>query len=104
MGFNTADEAGPRTDDSHQSCYGVLESVFPMTAGGLREVPVDCLACAYRKPCLQTALQSRPGLRMRMERLEQASGGGWKGWLRRWSEKKSLSRRMKQERIARGRR
>lgn len=102
MGSRSEDEAGSGTDGSALLCYGVLERVFPKTPAGLREVPPNCLACPKRKPCLQTALQTPHGLKMRLERLEQASGRGWRGWLRRWSEKKHLDRCIQQEKESGG--
>jgi len=82
---------------SHKDCFGNLDAVFPMGKEGLREVPADCLECPDKKGCLQTALTTRKGLTFKCEILERAPAKGLVGWLKRWSEKKVLTRRIQEE-------
>jgi hypothetical protein len=79
-------------------CFGKLERVFPLKTHGLREVPAECFSCADRVVCLRTAIDSEEGISMRVERLDQTSLGGFKGRLRRWSEKKELNRKIEKKR------
>jgi hypothetical protein len=79
---------------TEKECFGILDRVFPLVEGGLREVPGSCLGCPERVPCLRTALSSREGLRMKEEMLERAERAGMMGRLERWSRKKQLSRLM----------
>ena len=81
---------------TQRDCFGILDKVFPMGESGLREVPPECLHCPDRTPCLRAALVSRDGLRMREEILERAENRGLVGRLQRWSQKKSLHRRLRQ--------
>jgi len=60
-------------------CFGVLDRVFPMGKEGLREIVPECFNCPDRKACLQ----------------DRAPANGLSGKLRRWSEKKQLSRLIK---------
>ena len=80
---------------SKKDCFGVLDTVFPVGEEGLREVVIGCLDCPDRKSCLQAALDTKQGLRFRSEVLDRAPASGIVGRLRRWSEKKELSRLMK---------
>jgi hypothetical protein len=80
-----------------RKCFGILDNVFPMGESGLREVVPTCLHCPDRTPCLRAAMASPNGLRMREEILERAEGRGLVGRLQRWSQKKSLHRRMRQQ-------
>ena len=68
-----------------------------MGENGLRETVPHCFDCPDRKRCLQAALATQDGLNLRDGLLEHSSGNGLTGWLRRWSEKKELSRLMKQK-------
>jgi len=79
-----------------QSCFGVLDGVFPMGEEGLREVVPTCFDCPDRKPCLQMALTTKDGLEFRGEVLRRTPVRGLVGRLKRWSEKKSLGRLVKQ--------
>jgi hypothetical protein len=82
---------------SKRECFGILDQVFPMGESGLREVVPTCLHCPDRTACLRAALASRDGLRMREEILERAESKGLVGRLQRWSQKKSLHRRLQQQ-------
>jgi hypothetical protein len=84
-------------DVKKEECFGILEKVFPVGESGLREVAPDCFHCPDRTPCLRKALASRDGLRMREEILERAESRGLVGRLQRWSRKKSLQRRLRQQ-------
>ncbi len=59
---------------------------------GLREIVPACLDCTRRKACLQAALQTEEGFELRSQVLDRSSAGGFVGKVRRWSEKKELSR------------
>jgi hypothetical protein len=80
-----------------KECYGILEKVFPVGENGLREVVPECFECPDRVACLKTALSTKEGFEMRAEVLERASASGMISRLRQWSQKKELSRLMKQE-------
>jgi len=77
---------------SDKDCFGILDKVFPMGREGLREVVPDCFECPHRKECLQAALLTEEGFELRSRVLDRSSAGGLVGRLRRWSEKKELSR------------
>jgi hypothetical protein len=77
---------------TEKECFGILDRVFPLEAGGLREVPEPCLRCPERVQCLRSALSSREGLLMKEEMMERAERAGMMGRLERWSRKKQLSR------------
>ena len=79
-----------------KACFGVLHKVFPLGEGGLREVPPECMGCPDRLQCLRRALKTKEGLEMRSENLDRAESSGMIGRLRRWSQKKELSRLMKE--------
>ena len=79
-----------------KDCFGILDSVFPMGKEGLREIVPTCFECPERKACLQTALNTEQGFELRSEVLTRSSAGGFLGGLRRWSEKKELSRLRKE--------
>jgi len=77
---------------SHKDCFGILDKVFPMGNEGLREIVPSCFDCPDRKACLQAALQTEEGFELRSQALDRSSTRGLVGRLRRWSEKKELSR------------
>ncbi|MBW2709696.1 MAG: hypothetical protein JRD04_10575 [Deltaproteobacteria bacterium] len=80
---------------SRKDCFGILNNVFPMGNEGLREIVPECFKCADRKGCLQTALKTEQGFELRSEVLDRSSSGGLLGSLKRWSDKKALSKRQK---------
>ena len=82
---------------TQRTCFGILAEVFPEGDGGLREVPPACFDCPDRVLCLKAALKTKEGLEMRAGMLERAEGSGLVGRLRRWSQKKEVSRLLKQE-------
>jgi hypothetical protein len=80
-----------------KDCYGLLDRVFPVGEGGLREVPPECMACPVKTECLKKALSTKEGLKLKGEVLDRAAATGMVGRLKRWSRKKALSRRIKEE-------
>ena len=83
-------------ENEHKECFGVLDKVFPLGVEDLREVPASCFKCPHRKACLQAALKTEEGLKLREELVDRSASKGVLGILRRWSEKKTLSRLMKE--------
>lgn len=81
---------------SKKACYGILEQVFPLGAEGQRQVPPECFECPDRVSCLREAITTREGLEMRAQLLERAEQGGLIGRFQRWSQKKHLSRRIRE--------
>ena len=63
----------------------------------MREVPPDCFDCIDRKECLQTALATEEGLEFKSGLIERNGGLGFMDHLKRWSDKKHLSRLLKQK-------
>ena len=86
---------------SQKDCFGDLDRVFPMGKEGLREVPPNCFACPDKKACLQMALTTKKGIGLRSEMLDRAPAKGMVGWLRRWSEKKTLTQLKKHKKMER---
>jgi hypothetical protein len=80
-----------------KDCFGILHRVFPMGPGGLREVPPECMACPEKTECLRKALSTQEGLELKQDMLDRAAATGMVGRLQRWSRKKALSRRIKEE-------
>jgi len=72
-------------------CFGNLNAVFPEKSNGLREVPVDCMSCARKVQCLKKALETKEGISMRLDK-KPVQEKGLKSLIKRWSERKSLSR------------
>jgi len=83
-------------DMDKKECYGILDRVFPAGEQGLRQVPPGCFECPDRVSCLKEAINTREGLEMRTRLLERAEQGGLIGKLQRWSQKKHMSRRIKE--------
>lgn len=75
-----------------KACYGILDKVFPYGKEGLRAVPSGCLVCPERLSCLKTAIGTKQGLAMRSENLKRIPATGMLGRIKRWSQKKELSR------------
>jgi len=86
---------------SRKDCFGILNNVFPMGNEGFREIVPECFKCSLRKECLQAALQTDQGFELRSEALDRSSSGGLMGSLKRWSDKKTLSKRQKGRKGAR---
>lgn len=79
---------------THQrkECFGILDKVFPMGRDGLREIVPTCFDCPDRVACLRASLQTKEGFELRGQALDRSSAGGIAGRIKRWSEKKELSR------------
>jgi len=81
-----------------KECFGILDRVFPVGESGMREVVPECFECDDKVECLKAALATAEGLGYREGLLEERSTGGFIGLVKRWSEKKTLSRLRKKER------
>lgn len=79
-----------------KDCYGILDRVFPKGDHGIRQVPPECFDCADRVTCLREAINTKEGLEMKAQLLVRAEQGGLISRFQRWSQKKHLSRRIKQ--------
>ena len=87
--------------ESKKNCFGILDRVFPMGKEGLRKIVPGCFDCPHKKACLQAALGSKEGLAFRGEILDRTPAGGMAGRIKRWSDKKQLSRLIQQKEIRR---
>jgi hypothetical protein len=83
-------------------CFGQLDTVFPLTENGLREIPDACRDCGQDHACLKLALQSPEGLRFLAERVGESPDGGQGessspvvGFLKRWSDRKLAGQKKK---------
>ena len=81
----------------YPSCFGIIEVVFPKADDGLRTTPKACLECPHKTECLRYALKESEGLKVREEFVDRAYESGMIGFLDRWSKKKELSRRIKEQ-------
>ena len=79
-----------------RACYGILESVFPKGDQGVRQVPLDCFECPDRVSCLKDAINTKEGLEMKAQLLVRAEKGGLISRFQRWSQKKQISRQIKE--------
>lgn len=75
-------------------CFGDLATVFPERENGFRESPPICFDCPHKTACLRAAMEQLAGLKVREEQIDRAYDTGVIGFLRRWSQKKDLQRRM----------
>jgi hypothetical protein len=82
---------------SQKNCFGILDNVFPMGEEGLREIVPACFECPDRTECLRHALKTEQGLVFKSEIVDRTPARGLVARLKRWSEKKDLSRRLKQK-------
>ena len=87
--------------DKLPPCFGQLESVFPKAEDGLRATPQQCLACSRKTECLKSALAGTGGLNLREELIDRAYEAGAISFLERWSQKKELRRKRKNQTSAR---
>ena len=74
------------------SCFGELETVFPLRSDGLRVTPISCLQCLHKTECLRSAMGGTGGFSVREEMIDRAYRGGLMGFFQRWSQKKNLHR------------
>ena len=75
------------------SCFGDLDTVFPMEDDGLRHSPESCHPCRCKTRCLRSAMGTSKGMDAREEVVDRAYNSGTIGFLERWSKKKILKRR-----------
>ncbi|HDG96938.1 MAG: hypothetical protein DRG71_06035 [Deltaproteobacteria bacterium] len=80
-----------------KECFGVLDKVFPEGEGGLRQVPQDCFQCPDHVQCLKVALASREGVEFRMGLLNRRRPTGFVDRIKRWSERKALTRSLQKK-------
>jgi len=78
-------------------CYGRLDIVFPKAKEGLRSSPIACMACVFKTECLRKAMKGTDGAAVREEQVDRAYRSGMMGFFERWSKKKMLHRRKKQQ-------
>jgi len=78
-------------------CFGNLEIVFPESGDGLRTSPETCMACLHKTECLRTAMKGSSGITVREAAVDRAYTSGSMGFVERWSRKKELNRRLKQQ-------
>ncbi len=76
------------------TCFGILDSVFPLGDNGIRTSPKDCLECAHKTDCLRSAMKRSNGLRFQEECIDRAYESRMIGFLERWSKKKNLQRKL----------
>lgn len=75
-----------------KECYGILDNVFPFGKEGLRQVPPECFECHDRLPCLKAAIDTKEGYGMRSDNLQKVPSKSLLDKVKRWSQKKELSR------------
>lgn len=74
------------------TCFGELDTVFPMGDDGLRVSPDTCiLGCEYKTECLRSALEGNKGDSVENELLDRKYEAGKVGFLERWAKKKTLN-------------
>ena len=83
--------------EKYPACFGILDSVFPRKENGLRISPADCLACSHKTKCLKSAMQGQDGLKVKDEFIDRAYESKIIGFLERWSKKKDINRRLKEQ-------
>lgn len=83
--------------DKRPACFGVLDRVFPMGKNGLRESPAECMACALKTECLREAVRSGSGLALMEEKTDRAYQSGSISFFERWSRKKLIYRKKKEQ-------
>jgi hypothetical protein len=79
------------------ACFGKLDIVFPQTEEGLRSTPESCFPCYYKTECLKQAMESSEGLTVQEEKIDRAYESGIISFLERWSRKKFIQQRIKDE-------
>ena len=85
------------SEDEVKECFGNLEKVFPMTDQGLRQTPDDCFYyCSVKTKCLQTAISTRDGIKVEEEIIDRGVSAGVISFFERWSRKKQVHRKSKQ--------
>jgi hypothetical protein len=83
------------TKNKYPTCYGDIETVFPLHQNGLRETPTACLNCRHKTACLRSGMTGVEGLKVRQEFVDRAYSSGRITFWERWSRKKIIERRKK---------
>lgn len=78
-------------------CFGELDKVFPMGDDGFRTSPPECMQCSLVKPCIQAAMRGVDGLKEEEKRIDRAYECGLIGTLERWSKKKLIRQKIKEQ-------
>ena len=84
-------------EKKYPSCFGILDRVFSIGEDGLRSSPEACLECIYKTQCLRSAMAGSGGLTVHEELVDRAYESGMIGFLSRWSKKKDLNRKIKEQ-------
>ncbi|MBW2107125.1 MAG: hypothetical protein JRI36_00450 [Deltaproteobacteria bacterium] len=79
------------------ACFGDLKKVFPMGDDGFRTSPPECMRCPLVKPCIQAAMRGVEGLKEEEKRIDRAYECGLIGTLERWSKKKLIRQKIKEQ-------
>ncbi|MBU1274398.1 MAG: hypothetical protein KJ720_03410 [Proteobacteria bacterium] len=83
----------PQANSNRPACFGDLERVFPNGSKGLREVAAGCWDCNHRLDCLRVAASGQGGEALAEEKARRGDPEGMVGFMRRWSRRKTASRR-----------
>ena len=89
--------SSPPNQSDVPSCFGDLETVFPMGADGLRNTPRQCMICVFKTECLRAAMAADQGVQVREEMVDRAYHSGMIGFFQRWSQKKHYHRKRSKE-------
>ncbi len=89
-----------KTEKKYPDCFGDLKTVFPRGKDGLRNTPQTCLPCPHKTPCLRKAVSGPEGHTVRQEMIDRAYTSGRMTFLERWSKKKELDRKIRQQKTA----
>lgn len=86
------------TDENkkYPACFGDMDTVFPLGEDGLRHSPESCMECPDKTECLRRAIQGGKGLKVRDEKVDRAYESGNMGFFERWSRKKNLHNKIKE--------
>jgi hypothetical protein len=86
-----------KENPSCPACFGNLEIVFPEGDDDLRASPESCMACLQKTECLRAAMKGKSGINVREAAVDRAYTSGSMGFVERWSRKKELNRRFRQQ-------
>lgn len=86
----------------YASCFGDLETVFPMGPDGLRVTPTSCMGCENKTGCLRTAMARSAGIGVKEEIVDRAYAAGRIGFMARWARRKEFARLRQRMRQADG--
>jgi hypothetical protein len=76
--------------NEYASCFGDLDTVFPMGEDELRHTPPSCFSCQDKTECLRYALKQRSGIRVKEELVDRAYTSGRVSFLQRWAQRKAF--------------